>query len=103
MYENQTGKIRRGVGCAVFCYKTGVYPFGLEISGCRIVLNQDGSVQLHMGATEIGQGADTVFTQMAAEVLGLDVKDVHIISTQDTDVAPFDLGAFASPSNICCR
>ena len=96
MYENQTGKIRRGVGCAVFCYKTGVYPFGLEISGCRIVLNQDGSVQLHMGATEIGQGADTVFTQMAAEVLGLDVKDVHIISTQDTDVAPFDLGAFAS-------
>ena len=49
-----------------------------------------------MGATEIGQGADTVFTQMAAEVLGIDTNNVHIMSTQDTDISPFDLGAFAS-------
>ena len=95
-YQNQTGNIRRGVGFAVFCYKTGVYPFALEISGCRMVLNQDGSIQLHMGATEIGQGADTVFSQMAAETMGLDFEDVHIVSTQDTDNTPFDLGAYAS-------
>lgn len=95
-YKNQTGNLRRGVGCAIFCYKTGVYPYALEISGCRLVLNQDGSVQLQMGATEIGQGADTVFTQMAAHSLGIDTDHVHIVSTQDTDVTPFDLGAFAS-------
>ena len=47
---------------AIFCYKTGVYPISLETASCRMVLNQDGSMQLMMGATEIGQGADTVFT-----------------------------------------
>ena len=61
-----------------------------------MVLNQDGSIQLMMGATEIGQGADTVFTQMAAEVLGVTEDKVYIISTQDTDVTPFDTGAYAS-------
>lgn len=96
LYKNQTGNIRRGVGMSIFCYKTGVYPFSLEISSSRIVLNQDGTVQLQMGATEIGQGADTVFTQMVAETIGLNYKDVHIISTQDTDITPFDLGAYAS-------
>ena len=95
-YKNQEGNIRRGVGMSIFCYKTGVYPYSLEISSSRIVLNQDGSVQLQMGATEIGQGADTVFTQMAAESIGLKFEDVHIISTQDTDITPFDLGAYAS-------
>ncbi len=62
----------------------------------RVTLNQDGSVQLQMGATEIGQGADTVFSQMAAEAIGIDTEDVHIVSFQDTDVAPYDAGAYAS-------
>ena len=61
-----------------------------------MVLNQDGSVQLQMGETEIGQGADTAFAQMAAETLGIPFKDVHVISTQDTDITPFGLGAYAS-------
>ena len=62
-YAAQTGNIRRGVGVALFCYKTGVWPISLEIAGARMSLNQDGSVQLQLGATEIGQGADTVFTR----------------------------------------
>ena len=95
-FVNQTGPIRKGIGMAIFSYKTGVYPVSLETAACRIVLNQDGSVQLQLGATEIGQGADTVFTQMAAEIIGLQVEDVHIISTQDTDITPFDTGAYAS-------
>ncbi len=95
-YQNQTGTKRRGVGMAIFCYKTGVYPISLETASCRMTLNQDGSVQLLMGATEIGQGADTVFTQMAAEVLGITEDRIYIVSTQDTDVAPFDTGAYAS-------
>lgn len=95
-YENQTGSVRKGVGMAMFSYATGVFPISLETAACRIVLNQDGSVQVQMGATEIGQGADTVFTQMVSEVLDIPIENVHIISTQDTDITPFDTGAYAS-------
>ena len=95
-YQNQTGDIRRGVGMAIFVYKTGVYPISLETAGARLTLNQDGTVMLQMGATEIGQGADTVFTQIAAETLGIGDGKVHIVSTQDTDISPFDTGAYAS-------
>ena len=77
-YADQTGDIRRGVGMAL------------------LSLNQDGSVQLQVGATEIGQGADTVFSQMAAETLHMDISRVHIVTMQDTDVTPFDTGAYAS-------
>mgnify|MGYP000965979007 CR=1 FL=1 len=62
-YAEQTGDVRKGVGMALFSYKTGVWPISLEIAGARLSLNQDGSVQLMLGATEIGQGADTVFSQ----------------------------------------
>lgn len=95
-YKEQKGRKRKGVGMAIFSYKTGVYPISLETASCRMVLNQDGSVGLQMGATEIGQGADTVFTQMASETLGITPDRIHILSTQDTDVTPFDTGAYAS-------
>ena len=95
-YKNQTGPVRRGVGMACFSYKTGVYPISLETSSARMVLNQDGTVQLQLGATEIGQGGDTVFSQMAAQAIGIPTEDVHIVSFQDTDTAPFDTGAYAS-------
>ena len=85
-YAHQTGDIRRGVGMAVFWYNTGVWPISLETSACRMVLNQDGSIQVQVGETEIGQGADTAFAQMAAETLGIPYEMVHVISTQDTDV-----------------
>lgn len=95
-YQNQTGMFRKGIGMAAFCYKTGVYPISLETASCRMSLNQDGSIQLQMGATEIGQGADTVFTQMASETLGIPEDQIYIVSSQDTDVTPFDTGAYAS-------
>ena len=95
-YANETGPIRHGVGVSCFVYKTAVAPFALETATAAVTLNQDGSVQLQMGATEIGQGADTVFTQMAAEAIGVDSEDVHIVSFQDTDVTPYDSGAYAS-------
>ena len=95
-YQNQTGNIRRGIGCAAFWYNTAVWPISLESSSCRMVLNQDGSIQLQVAETEIGQGADTVFAQMAAETLGICYRDVHVVSCQDTDVTPFGTGAYAS-------
>ena len=96
-YENQSGDIRRGIGMATYWYNTAVWPISLEHSSCRMVLNQDGSVQVQVGETEIGQGADTAYAQMTAEILGLkDYRDVHMISTQDTDITPFGTGAYAS-------
>lgn len=95
-YAHQEGTLRRGVGMALFCYKTGVHPISLETAAARMILNQDGSIQLQLGATEIGQGADTVFCQMAAETVGLPMEQVYIVSTQDTDTAPFDTGAYGS-------
>ncbi|MDD2232462.1 MAG: xanthine dehydrogenase molybdenum-binding subunit XdhA [Sphaerochaetaceae bacterium] len=101
-YEHQTGSVRHGIGMAIFCYKTGVYPISLETSACRMVLNQDGTVQLQMGATEIGQGADTVFSQMCADTVGIPLESVHVISTQDTDITPYDTGAYASRQTYVC-
>lgn len=95
-YANQTGDIRRGVGMAIFSYKTGTHPISLETASARILLNEDGSAQLQVGATEIGQGADTVLTQMAAQAIGLTADNIHILSTQDTDFTPYDTGAYAS-------
>lgn len=95
-YQNQTGEVRRGIGVAVFWYNTAVWPISLETSSCRMVLNQDGSLQVQLGETEIGQGADTAYAQMTADVLGVPMSAVHIVSCQDTDVTPFGTGAYAS-------
>jgi len=95
-YRNQTGPIRRGVGVSVFWYNSGVWPISLETSSCRMVVNQDGSLQFQTGETEIGQGCDTAFTQMVADAVGVPMKDVHVVTSQDTDVTPFGLGAYAS-------
>jgi len=95
-YANQTGDKRRGVGLAVFTYATATWPIALEIAGARITMNQDGTMQLFMGATEIGQGSDTVFSQMAAETIGVPYEYIHIEPVNDTDISPFDTGAYAS-------
>jgi len=95
-YKNQTGPVRRGVGLAVFWYNTAVWPISLESSSCRMVLNQDGTLQFQTGETEIGQGCDTAYSQMVADAVGIPVEDVHVVSTQDTDITPFGTGAYAS-------
>ena len=94
--SKQTGRVRTGIGMAAFWYNTAVWPISLESSSSRMVLNQDGSVTLQLGETEIGQGADTAFSQMAAEILGISTDEVHIVSNQDTDITPFGTGAYAS-------
>jgi xanthine dehydrogenase molybdenum-binding subunit len=94
--RRQTGAVRRGLGVACFSYASGTYPVCLEVAGARIILNQDASLHIQVGATEIGQGLDTIVAQMAAETIGVAFDDVHVVSTQDTDVAPFDTGAYAS-------
>ncbi|MCL1993346.1 MAG: xanthine dehydrogenase molybdenum-binding subunit XdhA [Spirochaetes bacterium] len=95
-YKDQSGPVRRGVGVSLFWYNTAVWPISIEVSACRMVLNQDGSIQIMLGECEIGQGSDTAFAQMAAETLGIRWQDVHVVSVQDTDISPFGTGAYAS-------
>ena len=96
-YAKETGPIRHGIGVATFWYNTAVYPIALETSSNRMQLNLDGTVTMQCGETEIGQGADTAYAQMTADVVGLgSYKDVHVVSCQDTDITPTGLGAYAS-------
>jgi CO/xanthine dehydrogenase Mo-binding subunit len=66
-----------------------------SISSAYVQLNEDGSAQLLVGASEIGQGMCVVLSQIAAEVLGLPVEAVGITSA-DTGATPYDRGTFSS-------
>ncbi|AMO57681.1 xanthine dehydrogenase [Endozoicomonas montiporae] len=94
--SSENRNIRHGLGVACFSYGNGTYPAGVEIAGARMILNQDGRITVQVGATEIGQGSDTAVAQMTAEYLNVPVSSVHVVSSQDTDVSPFDPGSFAS-------
>jgi len=95
-YQHQSGPIRRGVGVACASYGSNTYPSSVELAGARLILNQDGRITLAVGATEIGQGADTAMAQMAAETLSVPLDIIHVVTNQDTDHTPFDTGAYAS-------
>ena len=67
----------------------------LDMGGASIKINDDGSFNLLVGATDLGTGSDTVLAQLAAEILGCPVDDILVYSS-DTDFTPFDKGAYAS-------
>jgi putative selenate reductase molybdopterin-binding subunit len=84
---------RKGIGVAMVMQGTAI-PY-LDMGGASIKMNDDGSFNLLVGATDLGTGSDTVLAQMAAEVLGVPVEDM-ITYSSDTDFTPFDKGAYAS-------
>jgi putative selenate reductase molybdopterin-binding subunit len=65
------------------------------MGGASLKINDDGSFNLLIGATDLGTGSDTVLAQQAAEVLGVPVDDI-IVYSSDSDFTPFDKGAYAS-------
>ncbi len=83
----------KSVGMAIAMQGSGI-PY-IDMGSATIKLNDDGFYNLMVGATEIGQGSDTVLTQIAAEELMTTVDKV-IIYSSDTDLTPFDVGAYAS-------
>ncbi len=87
------GRFRRGVGMAALMQGSGIPR--IDMAGACLKLNDDGSVNLLVGATDLGTGSDTVLAQIAAEVLGLTVDQV-VVCSSDTDLVPFDTGAYAS-------
>jgi putative selenate reductase molybdopterin-binding subunit len=89
--------LRKGIGIAAVMQGTAI-PY-LDMGGASIKINDDGSFNLLVGATDLGTGSDTVLAQMAAEVLGADVEDI-IVHSSDTDFTPFDVGAYASSTTF---
>ena len=85
--------LRKGIGVSTMMQGTAI-PY-LDMGGASIKLNDDGSFNLLIGATDLGTGSDTVLAQMAAEILGVPLDDI-IVYSSDTDFTPFDVGAYAS-------
>ncbi len=85
--------LRRGIGVAMVMQGTAI-PY-LDMGGASLKMNDDGSFNLLIGATDLGTGSDTVLAQMAAETLGVPTDDILVYSS-DTDFTPFDKGAYAS-------
>ena len=83
----------RGYGMAIAMQGSGI-PF-MDMGSCSIKLNDGGSYNVTVGATDIGQGSDTLIAQIVAEELQTSVDNILVYSS-DTDLTPFDCGAYAS-------
>jgi 4-hydroxybenzoyl-CoA reductase subunit alpha len=91
--------IRKGFGFACSHYISGaskpVNWTGEPHATVKLKLDFDGSIVLMTGAAEIGQGSSTVLVQSVAEILGLDLSRIRIV-TGDSDVVPKDNGSYSS-------
>jgi len=87
--ENPRSTIKRGIGFASFLHGAGFTGSGEEYlaSEALVTATPDGKVQVLAGSTEMGQGTNTVFAQIAAEALGLDTEQIEILQP-DTSLVP---------------
>lgn len=85
----------RGVGLAGASFPSGVSNMSHISSGAIVKIERDGSVTLLTGAADIGQGAETVISQIVAEELGVELEDIRITAA-DTEITPLDPGTFGS-------
>ena len=91
--RDESGSKVRGVGMSIHMQGSGI-PL-VDMGAATIKLNEDGSVNVLYGGTDIGTGLDTVVAQIVAEVLGIKPEQV-VVYAADTDMTPFDKGAYAS-------
>ncbi len=89
----RNGNLVRGVGMAIMMQGSGI-PL-VDMAAARAKLNDDGTLHLFVGATDIGTGSDTILAQILAEEVGIPYEDIKVYSS-DTDFTPFDTGAYAS-------
>ena len=83
----------RAAGMAVTMQGSGIA--GIDTAAATIKLGDRGDFNLMVGVTDMGQGCDTVLTQIAAEILEVPMDRISIHSA-DTDLSPYDPGAYAS-------
>ena len=91
--------VGQGVGVAGSTYITGtnypIYPNEMPQSGIQLQVDRSGRVAVFSGASEIGQGVDSMVTYVVAEELGVPLEHIRVFAA-DTDFTPVDLGAYSS-------
>ncbi|MCL2496331.1 MAG: molybdopterin-dependent oxidoreductase, partial [Clostridiales bacterium] len=86
---------RRGIGMGVGTHVSNAWPFCVDYSNVYLAMHQDGSLQLAIGAPEIGGGSATTLAQIACEILGAPLETMTVVFG-DTSATPFDIGSHAS-------
>ena len=96
-WREKRGKLPfgRGVGLAGAAFPSGVSNMSHISSGAVVQMGRDGAVNVLTGAADIGQGAETVISQIVAEELGVPIEDIRITAA-DTGITPLDPGTFGS-------
>ena len=112
-WKNRRGKLPygKGVGLAGGFYVSGaaypIYANPMPHSQVQIRVDRDGGVTVYSGASDIGQGSDTLLMMITAETLGIPEQSVRVVSA-DTETTPVDLGSYSSrvtfmAGNACCQ
>jgi len=100
-WKNRRGKMPKGRGLGIACshYVSGaansIIRSDMPHSTVNIKIDRDGGVIVYTGASEIGQGSDTMTAQIAAETLGCSLSRVRVVAA-DTDLTPIDIGSYSS-------
>ena len=100
-WKERKGKLAKGRGLGIACshYVSGaansIIRSDMPHSTVNVKIDRDGGVVIYTGASEIGQGSDTMTAQIAAEVLGCSLRRVKVIAA-DTDLTPIDIGSYSS-------
>ncbi|MBM4013506.1 MAG: aldehyde oxidase [Planctomycetes bacterium] len=100
-WKERRGKLGRGrgLGVAGSMYISGtnycIYPNDMPQAGIQIKVDRSGLVTVFSGASDIGQGSNSVAAYIVAEELGMRVEDVRVVAA-DSDLCPVDLGAYSS-------
>jgi 4-hydroxybenzoyl-CoA reductase subunit alpha len=100
-WSDRKGKLPKGRGLGLACshYVSGaansIIRSDMPHSTVNIKIDRDGGVVVYTGASEIGQGSDTMTAQIAAEVLGCSLARVKVVAA-DTDLTPIDIGSYSS-------
>jgi 4-hydroxybenzoyl-CoA reductase subunit alpha len=100
-WNERKGKLAKGRGLGIACshYVSGaansIIRSDMPHSTVNIKIDRDGGVVVYTGASEIGQGSDTMTAQVAAETLGCSLSRVRVVAA-DTDLTPIDIGSYSS-------
>lgn len=95
----QSGDKKRGIGVAVSFRGCSLGAEATDAAGAIVAIQRDGSILISCGLAENGEGLKTVFTQIAAEELGVDIKRINYMEV-DTSVSPESGATVASRSTI---
>lgn len=100
-WKQRKGKLAKGRGLGIACshYVSGaansIIRSDMPHSTVNLKIDRDGGVVVYTGASEIGQGSDTMTAQIVAEALGCSLARVRVIAA-DTDLTPIDIGSYSS-------